>query len=289
MHALASFVSQCMTSCGVQLPAAVSDMGPILGTEFYGTVDRVPGRCYVTTVFFHICFLPLFPLGTMIVREGSERGSFIRGTVDGIRIPLTLKSVLIGYLRGWSGVTAIVLFTLTGLIVPFDLAVNLRVQADTLMICITALAAMGGAFGTFFVLKLRGLAWIPVQVILHAGSLGVWILCTTNPSLRQPSAKWLSALLVGNLALALFSLTRVFDRAGFKRSQELKKKLGHDTETRSQPPPLIKKFIEEDSEPGSDGIQIKPASTTSVRKKKPAGAAPVRRRPKSEDSDGRSR
>jgi hypothetical protein len=49
----------------------------IFGTRTFGKVDRVPGLFYVTTRFFHINFVPLIPLGSYVIFEGTDRGKMI--------------------------------------------------------------------------------------------------------------------------------------------------------------------------------------------------------------------
>jgi hypothetical protein len=64
------------------------------GTIFLGKVDRVPGLCYVVTRFGHIWFIPLLPLGTYLILDTpGERGK------RGLPIGLSLKSLVIGWLR----------------------------------------------------------------------------------------------------------------------------------------------------------------------------------------------
>lgn len=62
------------------------------GTRFYGKVDRVPGLCYVRTRFYHVQFVPLIPLESFVLVEGTneERGQ---------KIPLSIKSVLTAWVR----------------------------------------------------------------------------------------------------------------------------------------------------------------------------------------------
>ncbi len=63
-----------------------------VGTKFYGKVDRVPNLFYVRTQFFHVQFLPLIPLGSYLLVEGTndERG---------VKIPLSIKSVFTAWVR----------------------------------------------------------------------------------------------------------------------------------------------------------------------------------------------
>ncbi len=66
------------------------------GTQRYGTVERC-GRTFVATSFFHVMFLPLFPVQSVLVLERRpgwpERGVALERTHRG--------SVLAGYLRTW--------------------------------------------------------------------------------------------------------------------------------------------------------------------------------------------
>src|SRR6476646_7713892 len=71
----------------------------VFGKEFYGMVDRVPGEYHVATLFRHVQYVPLIPLGSYLVLE-DERG---RDTDRCIPIPWQSKSVTIGYVRGVLG------------------------------------------------------------------------------------------------------------------------------------------------------------------------------------------
>ncbi|MCL6502089.1 MAG: hypothetical protein K6T86_05340 [Pirellulales bacterium] len=64
----------------------------VYGTKLYGKVDRVPGLFYVRTRFFHLQFIPLIPLASYVLVEGSndERG---------MKISLSLKSVFTAWAR----------------------------------------------------------------------------------------------------------------------------------------------------------------------------------------------
>src|SRR5262249_27541487 len=80
----------------------------IVGTHLFGSVDRVPGLGRVATQFAHFNYLPLVPLRSYIIIEGSEHGEEFQGK----RISLNFTSVLIGYYRGWVGYVAAVTCTL---------------------------------------------------------------------------------------------------------------------------------------------------------------------------------
>jgi hypothetical protein len=75
----------------------------IWGQRLYGKVDEVPGLFYVRTRFFHIYYIPLFPLQTFIVLAGSETGNGFKGKATS----MSFKSVLFGWLRGGCVVGAI--------------------------------------------------------------------------------------------------------------------------------------------------------------------------------------
>ena len=74
------------------------------GKRYYGIVDRVPGLFYVATLFFHIYYVPIAPSQSYLIKAGGKGNR---------AIPLQSKSVLAGYLRGWSSL-ACTLLTLTG-------------------------------------------------------------------------------------------------------------------------------------------------------------------------------
>jgi hypothetical protein len=79
----------------------------IWGQRMYGRVDAVPGLCYVVTRFFHLWYLPLIPLGSFaVVAEQGE--SFM-----GASVPLSIKSVLVAWLRCALVVGTIVCLVLT--------------------------------------------------------------------------------------------------------------------------------------------------------------------------------
>ena len=69
------------------------------GTHAFGWVDEVPGVGSVATRFFHIMWIPLIPLGSMFLVDGD----------NGYAIPLSIKSVIVAYVRAflfWSALAA---------------------------------------------------------------------------------------------------------------------------------------------------------------------------------------
>ena len=64
----------------------------IWGSRLYGKSEQVKGVWHVATRFGHLWFLPLFPVS----------GSFaVLDKDQGASIPISAKSVLVTYLRGW--------------------------------------------------------------------------------------------------------------------------------------------------------------------------------------------
>ncbi|HEY1379502.1 MAG TPA: hypothetical protein VGF55_22050 [Gemmataceae bacterium] len=65
------------------------------GQQLMGKVDQVPGLFYVSTRFFCFQFLPVIPLGSVLVMDGSEKNGKYRGRP----IALSGKSVLFAWSR----------------------------------------------------------------------------------------------------------------------------------------------------------------------------------------------
>ncbi|MGD9855757.1 MAG: hypothetical protein AB7U20_12500 [Planctomycetaceae bacterium] len=65
----------------------------IFGSGLYGRTDEVPGLGYVATKFGHLWYIPLIPVGSHFVIQQSGN------SWHGAPIPLSGKSVLIGWLR----------------------------------------------------------------------------------------------------------------------------------------------------------------------------------------------
>jgi len=198
------------------------------GVGLYGAVDRVPGLCYVATQFGHANFLPLFPYRTYLVREGSEQGEAFAGK----RIPLSLKSVLAGYVRAWVGLAAIVLFGLIGVLTPMFLRIP-RHQEEVIWMTIGAIV---GISGSFFVLLTRWRAWALVELLLLAGSVVIWFLGSqgANPALprhqRLLIPEFLPLIPLANALLLACSLTRIFDWADYDRAIQLAQELEAEEE-----------------------------------------------------------
>ena len=75
----------------------------VFGTRFFGQADRVPGLFCIRTKFFHVNFVPLFPIASYLIFE--EKG---RSGTRGVELKkLRWNSVLLAWLRTplWIGCT----------------------------------------------------------------------------------------------------------------------------------------------------------------------------------------
>ena len=66
----------------------------IFGMRMFGQTDRVPGVFHVATRFFHICFVPLYPVKSILVLEEGT------GRDGGIPIPMSKNSLAAAWSRG---------------------------------------------------------------------------------------------------------------------------------------------------------------------------------------------
>ncbi|AKV03677.1 hypothetical protein AKJ09_10340 [Labilithrix luteola] len=80
----------------------------VYGTRMYGKV-KACGASFLATQFFHIWYLPLFPVGSKLVLEEAQDGTF-----HGVSAPFSFKSVMAAYLRVW-GPIGILIAILCGL------------------------------------------------------------------------------------------------------------------------------------------------------------------------------
>jgi hypothetical protein len=66
----------------------------IWGSYYCGKCDEVPRICHVETHFGHLYYIPLIPMGSVAVFGRNPDGS-----IQGIPLGLSIKSVLMGWLR----------------------------------------------------------------------------------------------------------------------------------------------------------------------------------------------
>jgi hypothetical protein len=75
------------------------------GTVLFGKVDEVPGLFYVKTQFFHLNFLPLFPMNSFVIHAATETSE---GQFSGRSLGYNWRSIMAAYVRA-------VLFIVIGL------------------------------------------------------------------------------------------------------------------------------------------------------------------------------
>jgi hypothetical protein len=96
------------------------------GDNYYGLVDRVPALFYVRTRFHHIWFVSLVPRESYLFFDDQPDHQLV-----GIRIPLSWKSILAGWVRGLLVFFAVLVFC-SGLVVfeseQMRLAEKLRIS-----------------------------------------------------------------------------------------------------------------------------------------------------------------
>lgn len=73
----------------------------VWGSRMCGKVDAVPGLCHVITNFGHLYYFPLIPTGSILVLAEDSDGTY------GLKIPLSLKSILVAWLRAFLWVSLI--------------------------------------------------------------------------------------------------------------------------------------------------------------------------------------
>jgi hypothetical protein len=192
----------------------------IVGKRLCGKVDRVPGLFYVSTMFFHIDYVPLVPVSSFLVFEGTEQGEQFRG----MQIKMSGRSVLAGLLRGWLGIVTIVAAGMSS----FALASIFfgRHESFSVVAMFGLVAAICGAF--FFVLASSRRAIYPVLGVLIAASVAGWFGCQSRMQVDQAfrlqhghDVEYLPALLVANGAAFLYTLTRLLIPASYPRALAL--------------------------------------------------------------------
>lgn len=68
----------------------------VFGQRLYGKMMQC-GEAYVATRFFHVWFIPLIPLQSMVVLR-----SFEGGQIEALQTPFHARSIGLAVLRGWS-------------------------------------------------------------------------------------------------------------------------------------------------------------------------------------------
>lgn len=191
----------------------------IYGQKSYGKVDRVPGVCYVLTTFAHLNFIPLFPLRSYIVIEGTESGGEFRGK----EISTCLRSAVAGYVRVWFGALAVIAGVFAG--VELNRAIDpLRLNG---LVFVGLIATGAGGLLSLFI---RGKIGGGMQVATHLISAVLWVAfynaAGQNRRVADSLDEGLLALALANVGLLLYGLTRLMDHANPARTRDLLRQLG---------------------------------------------------------------
>lgn len=203
-------------------------MAGVYGTRLFGEVDRVPGLFSVSTIFFHINYVPLVPTATYVVLEGSHTDDGFSGK----KIGMSFKSVLAGYLRGWSAGVAMFAAGVAGL---GGMAFFTGNQGGIAVLG-AFVSAIAIAFAFWFVVISRSWMLSILTYLALAGlSAGVWLVVLQaiqqNPALEQAKAKeiaTLPALLVALIAAAIGMGTKILSGCSYERALVLAQELGID-------------------------------------------------------------
>jgi hypothetical protein len=185
----------------------------------------------VSTLFWHVQYIPLFPLRGYLVQEGSENGEQFQG----VRVPLRLKSVLAGYLRGWIAGVAI----FTGIIAAAAMtSFYVGVENGGIILVLAAVGAMAAAL--WFIFSTHTWWFLAVQLTLLLISAAVYDDVRAqdlqaapipdarpgNLERRRNDASCINYLLIANAAALLYSLTRLLTPASYRRAVELGRLMG---------------------------------------------------------------
>lgn len=208
-------------------------MAGVHGECMYGYVDRVPGLCYVGTIFYHFNFVPIVPMRSIVVSENNYPGL----PPQMHRIPMNLKSVLIGYFRGWVGLATVILFAYCGLNIC---EILLDAQRDDLIQAVIIGTAVMTYLAVWWAIIARHRSWIIAWLITIAATGAYLVWDAENPPPPRPANPFKEPvprfqrlrqdmpnfLISGHGCLLALSVLRTFDRAGRRRAYELGEILG---------------------------------------------------------------
>ncbi|MBA4016653.1 MAG: hypothetical protein C0483_05645 [Pirellula sp.] len=198
-------------------------MAGVHGEQMYGKVDHVPGLFYVSTMFWHINFVPIIPLRSYVVLEAAAGNEQFQGKPIG----WNAKSVLVGYLRGWSAAVGIIAMVVAGVagggfFVP---------RGEAPLAVAVFLALCGAWYAAIY--KTPGTRFVVVQsllLIIGAVLIG-WELSVLRPNglggeMFKKLQHVLQALLATDLAMLLYLLSRLITPAGYDRAVVLAGEIG---------------------------------------------------------------
>ena len=196
------------------------------GERLYGKVDRVPGLLYVSTLFFYLQYLPIVPLRSYIIIEGTENGSAFRGK----QVRLRLKSVLAGYLRPWLGAVAVIVLP----IAAYQLTHRSISEREPLRDLASFAMALAAFVGVAYVLAAKTWLFLYMQTALHGASVSAWLAVAwgimhlaPHRGGRGDGSLW-EMLLFGNVALLVFTLTRLLSYTSRDNALTMAEAMGLD-------------------------------------------------------------
>lgn len=234
-------------------------MAGVHGEHFYGVIDRVPGLCHVATKFYHFNFVPIVPMGTYLFLETVPAGHPMQAR----RIPLSAKSLLLGYFRGWVGLATIILFAICGIQATEVILDGQRDDAIRALVYGIAIVAYGAVWWAIIG---SHKSWIVCWLAVLAATGGYFAWDESNPPPPKPDNPFKAPMprrqrerdelpmffLYANGCLFALTVLRTFDRAGRSRAYELGEILGMTEENmdaaweRATGRPDLPKPLEED-------------------------------------------
>jgi hypothetical protein len=97
----------------------------LCGKRLYGRVDQVKGRFHVATQFYHLNYFPLIPAKSFIVIDGTETHKVFSSEFQGVKIPLSLKSIWATYFRN-----ILIIYAIFTLIEGINLSLGKSIHTD---------------------------------------------------------------------------------------------------------------------------------------------------------------
>ena len=187
------------------------------GTKLCGKVGRVPRVGYVATRFFHLNYLPIIPLGSFAVLEGTHRN----GRFSGSPVPLNVRSILVGYLRGWAGAAALFLGP-AGVMNALAVLFGPDKPPYPAWPLFAALATM---IPLFLVFLYGSTNWWTAAWLVFGAFTAAFLVVHPTVLAMQPSASrgafGAFALVACNAAFGVLALTRLFSHADDDQARQL--------------------------------------------------------------------
>lgn len=166
-------------------------MAIVWGRVLWGQVEREPGKCYVSTEFFHVYYFPLVPLRGYVVVDGSEDFP----EFEGIPIPLNSKSVWVGYARGWTALVSA--FATSGIAFAWTKYWNSDLRSGKAFLCFVASTLVFGGIN-YFILKTESRWYLAALALSIIATICWWTMV----------GRYLPAFLVANGCMIAYSFTR---------------------------------------------------------------------------------